>query len=261
MRVWRPGESPVATSRLVAEEVPIALSYNGEAYGVLMTTPQNLEDLALGFTLSEGIESDPARIKIGTAEKVDQGYVLPISLADPAFDKLIERRRAFAQGSSCGVCGVESIEAALRPLPTLSKAAPRPLPLIHAAMQELHKHQPLNAKTGAVHAAAYMATDGIIGPVREDVGRHNALDKLIGALAKAHINPADGTLLLTSRCSVELVQKAVIAGFPAMAAISAPTTLALDCAVKAKLALTVLVRDDSLIIACDPHDLFVTQTP
>lgn len=259
MYVWRPCESLVATSRLVADEVAVALSYNGEAHGVLMASPQDFADLALGFTLSEGIESDPARISVGAAEKVENGYVLPITLTDPAFDKLIERRRAFASGAGCGVCGVESIEAALRPLPVLPKAKPRALSLIHTGMQNLHKYQPLNALTGAIHAAAYMAQDGTLGLVREDVGRHNALDKLIGALAKAQINPADGTLLLTSRCSIELVQKAVIAGFPAMAAISAPTSLAIDCAKNAKLALAVLVRSDSLLIAADPHGLFVTE--
>lgn len=241
----------------MAEESAIALTYNGEAHAVLMATPADLTDLALGFTISEGVESRPGKIIVEDAIEEDLGWTINTLLEDEAFDRLITRRRAFAAGAGCGVCGVESLEAALRPLPHLPKTQLRSLQTIHAGMQNLRAHQPLSDATGAVHGAAFMDASGIITHVREDVGRHNALDKLIGALAAKGIDTASGTVLLTSRCSMELVQKAIAAGLPALACISAPTTLAIDLATQHGLALATLVRDDELTIAADPHGLFV----
>ena len=227
------GGAGAATRSEVACEVPIAFEYNGISHAVMLATPDDRPDFALGFTLSEGIA---ARAEFYGAEPRAgaNGITLAIDIAAAAFTRLKSRRRTLAGRTGCGICGTESLDQVLRPLPDLSACAIRvtaaALARTHAA---LHDHQPLQRATGAAHGAVWSSLDGAIVLAREDVGRHNALDKLIGALTAARIDTAAGFALVTSRASVEMVQKAATAGIAVLAAVSAPTALgvrvASDC--------------------------------
>lgn len=233
------GREPV--TRALAAEVPMAVEVNGIGYAVMMATPADLEDFAYGFVaaerLGEAIEAE--------THEAGQGVILRVTLASS--DVVLERVRHRTTDSSCGLCGIDNLEAALRPLPKLpggERAGPE---AVFRAIGELRTHQELNALTGAHHAAALCAADGAIRLVREDVGRHNAFDKLIGAMARQGLDWDGGFALLSSRCSYELVEKAVLAGCPMLAAISAPTALAVEAAREAGLALAVLARQDALL--------------
>jgi FdhD protein len=232
-----------ATHRIVAEESAIALSYRGSTEAVMMATPADLEDFAIGFSLSEGIVEDIADItNIDTIEAFG-GVDVQIGLKDDVDRALSVRRRAKAGPVGCGLCGVESIEEALKPAAdvagvkcTLTSGE------IADAMASLSRLQPLNAETRAVHAAGfYIPGRGMIA-VREDVGRHNALDKLIGHLARTGIAGTEGTVVMTSRLSVELVQKTAKLGSAVLIGISAPTALAIDMAARAGMTLVALAR-------------------
>ncbi|MCW3838278.1 formate dehydrogenase accessory sulfurtransferase FdhD [Sphingomonas canadensis] len=236
-----PGGARAPVSRTLADEVPVAIEVNGIGYAVMMATPADLEDFAHGFLRSERL-GDPVEVEAHAAAR---GHILRITLADPAV--VIERVRHRTTDSSCGLCGIENLEAALRPLPKVTAVTSADGDAVLRAAESLRAHQPMNAVTGAHHAAALCAADGTIRLVREDVGRHNAFDKLIGAMARAGLEWDGGFALLSSRCSYELVEKAVLAGCPLLAAISAPTALAVEAAREAGLALAVLVRRDSLL--------------
>ena len=215
----------------VAAEVPIAFEYNGIAHAVMLATPADLDDFALGFTFSEGLIDSPAEFYGMEVQSSELGRTLAIDIAAAAFARLKERRRNLAGRTGCGICGTESLDQVLRPLPDLSAVALRVAPAALArAYGGLAAVQPLQRATGAAHGAVWCAADGAIVLAREDVGRHNALDKLIGALLRAGTDVAAGFALVTSRASVEIVQKSATAGIALLAAVSAPTALAVRTA-------------------------------
>lgn len=240
--------------RPVALETPVALEYNGIAYAVMMASPADLEDFAVGFTLSEGLAADIGDIADIAASTIEGGRVLRITLARSSAEPLIGRVRMRLSEGSCGLCGMESIEQVLRPLPAVTARLRVSRSAIFRALAGLEAHQPDGRATGALHAAAFCDCDGNILMAREDVGRHNAFDKLIGALARAGISPTGGFALLSARCSFELVEKAVRANCPMLVTVSAPTSLAVERAQASGLSLLALARTDSLLICNDPHD-------
>lgn len=236
------GESAAAGEADVAEEVPVSIVYNMRPHVVMMASPADLEDFAVGFTLTEGIVDSAAEIAQVDVVRHAQGIELQLRIDVSAADQLKTRGRSLIGRTGCGLCGVESIQDVLRELRPVS---PRPSIAVDAlwrAEHELPTRQSWNRLTGSLHAAAWATTDGVLEVVREDIGRHNALDKVIGALARAGRNPADGFIVLTSRASYELVQKAVAAGVPLMAAVSRPTGLAIRLAEASGLTLVALLR-------------------
>ena len=240
------GEAPIA--RAVAEEVPIALEFDGFGYAVLMATPSNLVDLVLGFSLTERLINRADQLVDVDVAETPAGIVARIVLAPEVAERTAERVRHRTSDSSCGLCGIENLEQALRPLPALAASSLPDAAAIFRAAAALADLQPLNRATGAVHAAAACTAAGEPWLVREDVGRHNAFDKLIGAMLRKRRGWDGGFALLSSRCSFELVEKAVLARCPLLATISAPTTLAIARAEEAGLALRVLVRNDALLV-------------
>jgi formate dehydrogenase accessory protein FdhD len=229
----------------VAEEVPVALVYNGISHVVMLATPMDLEEFGLGFSLSEGIVQSAKEVRDVEVRAVPVGIEVQMEIAPERFMGLKARRRNLAGRTGCGLCGTESLEQALRPLPRI-EATPRIAPAaIHVAFDILRSRQPLHELTGASHAAAWARPDGRLEVVREDVGRHNALDKLIGAMAREHRPTHDGFAVITSRASSEMVQKAVTAGMPLLAAISAPTGLAIRLARDSGLTLLGFARGGS----------------
>jgi FdhD protein len=228
---------------VVPEETPIALSYGGSTHAVMMATPGDFEDFAVGFSLTEGIIADPAQIETIEAVPDEKGIDLQIALKGEQNEALVARRRHMAGPVGCGLCGIESIEQAVRKTPSVAAS---PLRLTDAQIVEavalLNGQQPLHFETRAVHGAGfYVPGKGLIA-VREDVGRHNALDKLVGAAARAGYSGASGAVVVTSRVSVEMVQKTAIIGSPFIIAISAPTALAIRTAQEAGMTLIALVR-------------------
>lgn len=251
-----PDGPPAQTQRPLAEERPVALTYNGEAYAVMLATPADLKDFATGFSLSESIVSHCDEITAFLNDEDEAGLLLHMEIPPHRMDALRSRPRTLPGQTGCGLCGVTELEAASRNYPRIN-AAPEISPsAVFAALSVLPDYQTLNAETGAVHAAAFADASGTLLAVREDVGRHNAFDKLIGHLARQSIDPATGWGLLTSRCSIELVQKAMAARIPALAAISAPTGLAVDFAKAHALTLLALARSDGLLVFNDPFDRF-----
>jgi len=238
--------------RVLAPEVPIAFEFNGLAYAVMMASPSDLPDFATGFALSEGLVRDADEIIDIAPARVERGVIVRVVLEDARAAPLRDRLRLRLVEGSCGLCGLESIDEVLRPLPALSGHPRFDKPALARAVQGLRAHQPMQEATGAMHAAAFCLDDGTIAAVREDVGRHNALDKLIGCLAREGRDPADGFFLLSSRCSYELVEKTVRAGCPALVTISAPSDLAVSRAKEAGLTLVALARSDSALVLNDP---------
>jgi FdhD protein len=234
-------------ARSVAIETPIALEFNGIGYAVMMATPRDLDDFILGFALSERLIDHPAQLDAHTTVVQSEGVLLRANVAAACTARLMERVRHRTSDSSCGLCGIESLEQALRPLPMVKSVTTASDTAVFRALGALSARQLLNAQTGSVHAAALCSAEGDIIMVREDVGRHNAFDKLIGAMAHAKLTWEGGFALLSSRCSYELVEKAVTADCPMLVAISAPTSLALDRAAQAGLRLITLARPDSFL--------------
>jgi len=231
----------------LAEEVPVALEYNGISHAVMLATPADLEEFALGFSLSEGIVASPAEFYGVEIEHAAAGITAHIDLAAGAFMRLKERRRSLAGRTGCGLCGVDSLAQVVRPLPWLAPTRALSGPAIRRALLDARAQQPLNRITGATHAAIWCGRDGRPRAAFEDVGRHNALDKLIGGLHLAGADPADGFCLITSRASVEMVQKAATVGIAAMVAISAPTALAVRTALGCGLTLVAFARGDDFV--------------
>ena len=259
---WRAGQLEPADDR-VAEEHPIAMLYNGASFAVMMATPHDLEDFALGFSLSEGLIRSPADLLGVQVHELIEGTTLAMHVAAEAHGAHLERgsERLLPGRSGCGICGTRELESAVRqPRPVHGEVG-----LTHGGLQNalanLKPLQPMNAATGAVHAAAWADSRGAIRLVREDVGRHNALDKLVGALHRQGIDPASGFALVTSRASYEMVTKAASAGFTVLAAISAPTALAIELARSAGLTLVGFARPGSHNIYTHPHRLLADKDP
>ena len=236
------------TTRAVPEETAIAFSYEGAAYAVMMATPADLTDFAIGFSLTERIIRSPCDVETLETVSTADGIMLRMSLAHQPSVAYWERRRRLAGPSGCGLCGLESLADAMRAPPPVTGDAGLSRKEIFDAMAALPDWQPMNRATGALHAAAlWLPTAGIVA-AREDVGRHNALDKLIGAAARDGISAASGAVLLTSRVSVEMIQKAAIFGVPILVAVSAPTALAVRVAEAAGITLAAVARHDGFEI-------------
>ncbi len=237
--------------RVVPDEVPIALVYNGISHVVMMGTPLDLEDFALGFSLSEGILSDASELLDVETAPVGEGVEVRLQITGRAFAGLKERRRNLTGRTGCGLCGVDSIDQAVRDLTPITNDRHFAVAAVFQALSQLPALQVLNRESKTLHAAAFCNAEGSVLALREDVGRHNALDKLIGALQRAKIDPAQGFAVITSRCSSEMVQKAVALRLPMLVAVSAPTGLAQELADKYGLTLIALARSDSLIVVSE----------
>jgi FdhD protein len=240
-------------TRLIPEETALALTYNGGTYAVMMGTPQDLRDFAIGFSLSEGIVQTPAEIESLDVVELDDGIELRMWLSSEKTALLGERRRHIAGPTGCGICGIESIAEAVRPAAVVAQGRSFSPREIMAAMAAIAPLQKINIETRAVHAAAFWTPGRGIVALREDVGRHNALDKLAGALAQQKVDASEGMVLLTSRVSVEMVQKTAAIGAPLMVAVSAPTALAVRTAEAAGITLAAIARSDGFEIFTHPE--------
>jgi FdhD protein len=236
---------PEAGSREAPEEVAVALVHDATTTAVMMATPADLEDFGLGFSLTEGIIADPSELKGLEVAPGELGIEVRMWLAAQPSATLAERRRKLVGPTGCGLCGVDSLAEAVRPPPPVSHGFTIPPEAVHAAMTAVAGAQALGAATRAVHAAGWWTKAAGLVAVREDVGRHNALDKLAGALARGSAPRDDGILVLTSRVSVEMVQKAAAMDAQIVAAVSAPTTLAIKTAEQAGITLIAIARDDA----------------
>lgn len=246
---WEKGQ------RAVPDEVPVAIVYNGTTQAVMMATPAALEDFGAGFSLTEGIISDISEIKEFEIVPLNQGIELRMWLAPAAESRFQARRRAQVGPVGCGLCGIDSLTEALRALPALSSALHLAPADTEAAMKGLMRHQVLNDTTRAAHAAGfYLPGKGVV-LAREDVGRHNALDKLAGAMARAGLAAGNGALIITSRVSVDMVQKAAMIGAPVLMAASAPTALAISEADTAGITLIAVIRGTDFEIFTHPERL------
>lgn len=234
--------------RAVAIETPVAIEINGIGYAVMMASPCDLRDFALGFVSAERLIDTAADLIAVDEHATARGTILRLTLIPERLDRVIERVRHRVSESGCGLCGIENLEQALRPLPRLDARSDADAAAVFRALAGLRDRQPLNAATGAAHAAALCAPDGTIRLVREDVGRHNAFDKLIGAMLRGGLGWDGGFALLSARCSYELVEKAVLAGCPLLATISMATSLAVERAAEAGLRLVTLARSDAVLI-------------
>lgn len=243
----------------LAAEVPVSLCYNGVAHVVMMVSPSDLEDFAVGFSLSERILKSANDIESLDVREVDRGTLIDMRVSEAANARVASRRRNLPGQASCGICGVIELEAALPDLPKIDTRPTASLMAVKKAVASLREHQPLNVQARSLHGAAFANPSGTIMLAREDIGRHNALDKLIGAAAREGVQLSEGFAVLSSRCSVELVQKVVIAGIPLMVTVSAPTTLAAELAEEAGLTLFCMAKDSSVAIITDPHSIYSRQ--
>jgi len=251
-QIWRDGGSSLG-SRSIPEETAVAVTYNGGTYAVMMATPQDLEEFAIGFSLSEGVIDSVADIVSLDIVRLDDGVELRMWLSKPRADRLQHRRRHVAGPTGCGLCGIESIAEALRPAAIIGSDQQFSAGQIMVAMRHLPPLQKINIETRAVHAAAFWNVASGIVALREDVGRHNALDKLAGALAQEPVVASEGIILLTSRISVEMVQKSAAIGASVMVSVSAPTALAVRMANAAAITLVAIARADGFEVFTHPR--------
>ena len=243
---WQNGDI-VKTQDCLAEETPVALIYNGVSHAVMLATAQDLEDFALGFSLSEGILQSASELYGIEVQVQSNGIELHCEIASERFMQLKERRRTLAGKTGCGLCGAENLAQAMR-YPALLKTPRRfNAKAIVTGVKAIQAQQKLQQQTGATHASAYVQSDGTVSLVREDVGRHNALDKLVGALAKQELDRA-GFIITTSRASFEMVQKTASAGVGMLVAVSAPTGLAVRVAEQCGLTLVGFARESRYVI-------------
>lgn len=245
-------EGAVRATAEVAEEVPVAFVYNGRPHVVVMATPEHLEDLAVGFSITEGIVSDVGAIARIEVVRASHGIELQVELESADAERLAERSRGIVARTGCGLCGVETINDAMRvPVAVGDFLHVTPTAIALSAM-DLSRRQRLNNATSTVHAAGWAATDGNVSIVREDVGRHNALDKLIGAVMREGRSCGNGFVVVTSRASYEMVQKIAAVGIELIAAISRPTGLAIRFAEAANVTLVGLVRGTTANVYANP---------
>jgi FdhD protein len=249
---WRT-DAPRPGERTIPEETAVGLTYDHVTHAVMMATPADLEDFAVGFSMTEGIVADPDEIETLDVVPAANGIELRMRLAASCGDAFIARRRHLAGPTGCGLCGIESLDQAVRVPPTVDGDLQVTRETIVAAVTALPGAQNLNRETRAVHAAAFWVPGRGLAVLREDVGRHNALDKLAGALARGGLSAAGGIVLLTSRVSVEMVQKAAAMGAPIIVAVSAPTALALRTAEAAGITLAAIARDDGFELFTHPR--------
>lgn len=236
----------------IAAEVPVALAYNGLSHVVMMSTPADLTDFAIGFSISEAILADANELVDLAIEEGETGIRVNMAIPPERFAALQKRRRNMTGRTGCGLCGVDDLTQVARPLLRVGSGVIVNASAIHLALDALPAWQQANHETGGVHAAAWTSPAGEIAAVREDVGRHNALDKLIGAMARRRLDPEAGFAIITSRCSFEIVQKAATIGIPLLVAISAPTTMALRIAERTGITLVALARSDSVTVYANP---------
>ena len=240
---------------LVAEEMPVAIVYHGVPHVVMLATPADLEDYAVGFTLSEGLVAHPDEIRGVEVSRGGESIEVRVTVAWERFSALLDRRRNLTGRSGCGLCGQETVEAAVHEVRRVGTGARLSAAELHEAIAQLARLQPINARTGSVHAAAWLVPGQGIRLVREDVGRHNALDKVIGALVRSGLDPAAGAFLLTSRASFEMVQKSAAVGVAFVAAFSAPTAFAVRLAERAGLTLVAFAREHQHVVYAHPWRL------
>jgi formate dehydrogenase accessory protein FdhD len=251
---WEKGTLSRTTDR-VSEEIPVALLYNGEPHVVMLATPQDLEDLGLGFSLSEGLVADLGEIR-GVEARVDENSAtVRIAIAWERFPQLLRQRRNLTGRTGCGLCGAETLEQVVGAAPLVGAGPRVTATQLHAAIDALAALQPLNASTGSVHAAAWVTPEQGIVLAREDIGRHNALDKCIGALKRAGLDVNSGFMLVTSRASYEMVHKSAVAGIAFLAALSAPTSLAVSHAERCGLTLVAFARHERHGVYAHGHRL------
>jgi formate dehydrogenase accessory protein FdhD len=243
------------TTDLIAEEMPVALVYHEVPHVVMLATPADLEDYAVGFTLSEGLVARADEIRGVEVIQGAAGADVKITVAWERFTQLVQRRRNLAGRTGCGLCGAESAADAIRACGPVPAGVSITAAELHAAIAQLSGRQPINARTGSVHAAAWVVPGKGIQAVREDVGRHNALDKTIGALSRAHADFAAGYMLITSRASYEMVQKCATLGISLLVALSAPTAVAVRLARQCGLTLVAFARADQHVVYANPQRL------
>ena len=251
----RPG-SRAHVARVIPEETPVAMVYDGTTHAVMMATPADIADFAMGFSLTEGIVTDPKQIASCDVIVQENGIEARIWLAEDRAEALTRRRRTLAGPVGCGLCGIDSLDQATRDLPDLTGIGPSlSADEIAGATESLRGWQPLHDQSRAVHAAGFLLPGKGVVIAREDVGRHNALDKLIGAMAHQGIEPGQGAFVLTSRVSVEMVQKCAMAGAALLVAVSAPTAHALRLAEGAGITLAAFARGEGFDLFCHPERL------
>lgn len=253
---WHDGVMQEGT-RITAEEVPVAIVHDGATYAVMMASPADLADFAIGFSLTEGIIETPDEVEDLELAETDLGWVARLWLRKRPRAALDTRRRRLTGPAGCGLCGVESLAEAVKPARPVGPGHPLTPLALAQGFDAMSQQQVLGRLTRAAHAAAFLAPDGRL-TVREDVGRHNALDKLIGALARDGVDASQGAILMTSRVSVELVQKAAMAGVPILAAVSAPSTLAVRLADDAGMTLVAVARSDGFEVFSHPDRIRIS---
>jgi len=251
---WQEGKVS-ERDEVIAEETPVAIIYNGIPHVVMMATPQDLEDFALGFSVTEELVGSPADLQSVACVRYSQGIEIQATVAAACEEVIATRTRRLTGRTGCGICGADSVTAVLKQLHRVEDGVSVSQEAIGDAVDALVSHQTLNAAAGAVHAAGWAGLDGAIQAVREDVGRHNALDKLIGALLKRGTDPKTGFVVVTSRASFEMVQKTTVLGAPLMAAVSGPTGLAVRVAQQAGLTLVGFARGGRHTVYTHPHRL------
>jgi formate dehydrogenase accessory protein FdhD len=251
---WSRGVSTHTTDQ-VAEEMPVALVYHDVPHVVMLATPADLEDYAVGFTLSEGLVARADEIRGVEVRRGAASVDVHVTVAWERFTQLLQRRRNLTGRTGCGLCGAESAADAIRDPAPVPEGVRASVAGLHAAIEQLAQLQPINARTGSVHAAAWVVPQKGISLVREDVGRHNALDKAIGALTRAGADLAAGYMLITSRASYEMVQKCATVGVPFLAALSAPTAFAVRLAQRTGVTLVAFARRDQHVVYAHPQRL------
>lgn len=254
VRRWREGQW-LDTSDNIAAESPVSLTYNSIPHVVMMATPLDLEDMGVGFTVSESLVADVSEIRDVSVDASSGDFELRLSVSGARLGEMLERRRNLTGRTGCGVCGAETIEDAIRRPPPVAPGGHATRESLVGALRQLRDLQPLGRKAGSLHAAAWVDWAGGVQLVREDVGRHNALDKLIGARLRAGLSMAEGYALVTSRASYEMVQKAATLGIRMLVAVSAPTALGVKLAQDCGLTLVGFAREEQQVVYSHPERL------